>query len=242
MGAAACGGYSKETVALYRDNVGLRVPNQQRLVALSTDEAVERLDFAALAGKKVVVELSGIFPHSRDDLMGYVQAQVEGKLARSGAIVVESGGALIVPSLPGQQPAVDSVGAIRLDPDADYRVVIGVSWGGVDTHDKKTVNTSLLLKQVGTGAGGALGGALLIGNEDSTIALIGAIVALAAPAGALVWYFIQPPTLHIYRLIGRVRLTVTAMPLGEGTAFQTIGEGQTEILIDPTAEEGFILQ
>ena len=34
VAVAACGGYSKETVSLYRDHVGMRVPNQQRLLAL----------------------------------------------------------------------------------------------------------------------------------------------------------------------------------------------------------------
>src|SRR5262245_61263929 len=82
--ALACGGYSKETVSLYRDHVGMRVPNQQRLLALSTDEAIARLDFKNLAGKKVVVEMTGIFPHTRQDVLDYIEGQVEGKIARDG--------------------------------------------------------------------------------------------------------------------------------------------------------------
>jgi hypothetical protein len=269
--ASACGGYSKETVSLYRDHVGMRVPNQQRLLALSTDEAVARLDFKPLAGKKVVVELNGVFPHTRQEVLDYIRGQVEGKIARDGGLVIAPQQVVVVPddqpqgsAAPGQpqppQPIPNAT--LSLTPsDADYRVVIGVSWAGVDTHDRLTVNSSLLDKQLimmGGGLGGMIIGGVIAGNagpgttgaggttsSNSTDATLGAVIAgiggLALMAG-IGWYMFQRPTLHVYRLLGRVRVSVNALPIvPNGTAFQTVGEGQTELLIDPTADEGYIL-
>ena len=253
---SACGGYSKETVSLYRDHVGMRVPNQQRLIALATDEAVARLDFKALAGKKVVVEMSGVFPHTRNDVLDYLQGQVEGKIARDGGLVI-SAGQLVVASGEGSDAANAGAAPISLTPsDADYRVVIGVSWAGVDTHDQKTVNVPLLTRQVGVIAGG-IGAVLLgvcclkdetdlgMGITTSTISTAGTIMMSLgglAIAGGVVWNAVAKPTLHIYRLLGRVRVSVNAIPIQPGnTPFQTVGEGQTEVVVDPTASEGYIL-
>ena len=245
--APACGGYSKETVALYRDHVTMRVPNQQRLLALSTDEAVARLDFKGLAGKKVVVEMSGIFPHTRGDVLDYIQGQVEGKIARDGGLVIAAQQVVVVPdeqagsaATPGQ-PLPNAT--LSLTPnDADYRVVIGVSWAGVDTNDRMTVNLALLGKQLGTMGGGLLLGHIGASGGDNTGAVVASVGGLAL-LGGLGWYILDRPTLHIFRLLGRVRVSVNALPIVPGgTAFQTIGEGQTELLIDPSADEGFELQ
>lgn len=240
----ACGGYSKETVSMYREHVGMRVPNQQRLLALATDEAVERLDFKALAGRRVVVEMAGIFPHTRADVLDYIQGQVEGKLARDGAIVSSAASLLIAPpAAEGEAAAAPEGGALTFSEDAEYRVVIGVSWAGVDTHDRKSVNQGLLLRQVGLGVGGLVTGIALGSSDDPTAAGVGSIVGGLAVLGAVGWYIFERPTLHTYRLLGRVRLSVQAVPLQGGLqAFSTVGEGQTELLIDPTAEEGYILQ
>jgi hypothetical protein len=242
----ACGGYSKETVSLYRDHVGMRVPNQQRLLALATDEAVQRLDFKTLAGRKVVVEMSGIFPHTRGDVLDYIQNQVEGKIARDGGLVISAGQIVTTSSEATGSGAESTVGSISLTPaDAEYRVLIGVSWAGVDTHDKKVVNTPLLTKQLLMIGGGIalsiLGPAAT--SDNATAAGILGILGIGTTLGGVTWRIIEKPTLHIYRLLGRVRVSVNAVPLVPGgTAFQTVGEGQTELLIDPTAEEGYFLQ
>ena len=34
--------------------------------------------------------------------------------------------------------------------------------------------------------------------------------------GGAIWYFVAPPTLHIYRLLGRVRVSVNAVPIVPG--------------------------
>jgi hypothetical protein len=239
----ACGGYSKETVSLYRDHVGVRVPNQQRLIALATDEAVARLDFKPLAGKKVIIELSGVFPHTRGEVLDYIQGQVEGKIARDGGLVI-SAGQIVVATPEGSGADLTPAGSLSLTPaDADYRVIIGVSWAGVDTNDKKTINMPLLTRQVGLMAGGLVAGIVGAVSSDATTASILGIAGLAAIGGGAIWYFVQPPTLHVYRLLGRVRVSVNAVPIVPGgTAFQTVGEGQTELLVDPTAEEGYVLQ
>ncbi|HTJ44759.1 MAG TPA: hypothetical protein VL463_21785 [Kofleriaceae bacterium] len=249
--AAACGGYSKETVSLYREHVGMRVPNQQRLIALSTDEAVARLDFKGLAGKKVIVEMSGVFPHTRADVLDYIQGQVEGKIARDGGLVISAGQLVVAPAetnvLANGAPAATDVATgsvLSLTPgDADYRVIIGVSWAGVDTHDRLAINDNLLLKQGALMGGGLLLAIIGAGQSDSSSAAGFGSVGGLAFTGGMLWYFLQKPTIHIYRLLGRVRLSVNAVPIVPGgTPFQTVGEGQTELLVDPTADEGYILQ
>jgi hypothetical protein len=248
--SAACGGYSKETVPLHRDRVGMRIPNQQRLLALSTDEAVGRLNFKGLAGKKVVIEMAGIFPNTREDVLGYVQGQVEGKIARDGGLVI-SAGQSVVASADGSAAEPGAKGTISLTPrDADYRVIIGVSWAGVDTHDRKVVNKPLLMRQLAVmaaGVGLAVFGPQIVNesriSSESAVSWITVGVGLSAAVGGVIWYYGDDPTLHIYRLLGRVRVSVNAIPIVPGgTPFQTIGEGQTELLVDPTAEEGYILQ
>lgn len=250
--SAACGGYSKETVPLHR--VGMRIPNQQRLLALSTDEAVGRLNFKGLAGKKVVIEMAGIFPNTREDVLGYIQGQVEGKIARDGGLVISAGQSVVanvVASADGSAAEPGAKGTISLTPsDADYRVIIGVSWAGVDTHDRKVVNTPLLVRQLavmGGGVGIAVVGPRVVHDariaNESLVSWIVAGVGLSLAVGGAIWYYRDDPTLHIYRLLGRVRVSVNAIPIVPGgTPFQTIGEGQTELLVDPTAEEGYILQ
>jgi hypothetical protein len=92
-----------------------------------------------------------------------------------------------------------------------------------------------------------MGGGLVLGIAgaaagDTNGAVAAGVGGLALLAG-LGWYIFDRPTLHIFRLLGRVRVSVNALPIVPGgTAFQTIGEGQTELLIDPSADEGFELQ
>jgi hypothetical protein len=238
--------YSKEAVALNRDEVGTRVPNQQRLLALSTDEAVARLDFKPLAGKKVIVEISGVFPHSRNEVLDYIEGQVEGKIARDGGLVIAAEQVVVVPDAQAGSGATAGPipnATLSLTPnDADFRVLIGVSWGGVDTNDRQELNTSLLGKQLGVIGGGVL--AALIGaatGDATTASVLGGLGGLAVIGGSS-WVLVQRPTAHVYRLLGRVRLSVNAIPIVPGgTAFQTIGEGQTELVIDETADEGYQL-
>src|SRR3954465_12889606 len=89
--------FNKETVPVRRAETNIRVPNQQRVVALATDQAVEALDLSKLQGKSVGIELTGVFPHTHEDLLAYLRAQVEAKLSRSGARVLAQPPIVIVP-------------------------------------------------------------------------------------------------------------------------------------------------
>ena len=233
-----CGSsYSKETVPVSREVISARVPNQQRLLALAVDDAVERLDFSQLAGKRVITEIAGIYPHSPMEALTYIRGAVEGKLSRSGAVVLA--GAPSVVSAEDGEPT--GGGILQLDSTAEYRVIINVSWAGVDTHHKKRIDKVLATKQYGLMIGGPVGGLALGLSGEAALATIGSVLMIGGLGGGLAWRYFEKPEFITYRLMGRVRLSAEAIPLVSGKAFQTIGEGQTEIVVDPQAEEGYLL-
>jgi hypothetical protein len=251
--------YSKETVPVTRAYEAVRVPNQQRLVALAVDEAVEALDFRTLAGKTVALQVDGIFPHSSEDLLSYLRSQVEAKLARSGARVVNSAPVLVVPGVVGAPTNATTTvtpQAVNLSEPSDYKVLVGVSWGGIDTRDRVRTDEPLLTKQIGLGAGGLLTGlflaALSQNNEDSATSsdssMFGSFrtrialgIAVAAPLGAWFWYKHDSPFPHTYTLQGRVRIVAQAIPMSAGTAFTTEGKGESKLIIDESNPEGFMV-
>jgi len=236
--------YNKETVPIRRAETDIRVPNQQRVVALATDQAVEALDFAKLAGKTVSIELTGIFPHSYDDLLAYLQAQVEAKVARAGARVIVQQPVLMLPgatpAAAGQAPA--SQGALSLTEPPDYRLLVNVSWGGADVRDKVTTDEPLLTKQIGLGVGGLISGALLFVISDSafrqTFAVTGALVTTGWSVG---WFVKKSPFPHVTTLIGRARIVAQAVPTKEGVAFTTEGAGESKIVNDERVPEGYMV-
>jgi hypothetical protein len=280
--------YSKETVPEARSVRPVRVPNQQRLLALAVEEAVESLDFKAIAGKTVKVELTGILPESGEDLFDYLTQQVEAKLARSGVRVLRveaahpagrpgpsaeaagvaaaaTGGeaprpgplapAPVVPSWakpslakakpppPPPPPAADAkpmpaAGA----QEPDYRLLVGVSWGGIDTRDKVRTDEPLLFGQLSLAGGGILGGSALIVASDSTFRKgFSGFLMVSAIAGATIWFFTNTPFPHMYTLMGRVRVLVRGIPTRDGTAFTTEGNGTSKIIVDERNPEGFKL-
>jgi hypothetical protein len=252
--------YSKETVPVTRSYEAVRVPNQQRLVALAVEEAVEALDFKALAGKTVALQVDGIFPHSNEDLLGYLRSQIEGKLARSGARVVNSAPVLVVPGVVGAATTATTTVTpqqMQLSEPSDYKVLVGVSWGGIDTRDRVRTDEPLLTKQIGLGAGGLLTGlflaALSNNNDDSSSSsgessMFGSFrtrfalgIAVAAPVGAWLWYRHDSPFPHTYTLHGRVRVVAQAIPMTAGTAFTTEGKGESKLIIDETNPEGYMV-
>jgi len=78
----------KEMVPVARSAIALRVPHQQKLLALAVEQAVERLNFQGFAGRKFKVEVNGVLPHTKEDLLDYIRSAVELRLAQAGAIVV----------------------------------------------------------------------------------------------------------------------------------------------------------
>jgi len=242
--AAVCAcKYNKETVPVRRAEADIRVPNQQRVVALATDQAVEALDFTKLQGKSVAIEVTGVFPHSNTDLLGYLHAQVEAKLARSGARVL----APPVVIVPGATPAAAGVpsltqGSLVLSEPPDYRLLVNVSWGGADIRDKVTTDEPLLTKQIGLAATGLISGVLLFTLSDSAFrqgfAVIGTIGTVG---GAGLWYEKHSPFPHVITLIGRVRIVAQAIPTKEGVSFTTEGAGESKIVNDERIPEGYMV-
>lgn len=238
--------YNKETVPVRRAEADIRVPNQQRVVALATDQAVEALDFSKLQGKSVAIEVAGVFPHTDTDLLGYLRAQVEAKLSRSGARVLAQPPLVI---LPGAQPAAATPagtsaaqGSLVLSEPPDYRLLVNVSWGGADIRDKVTTDEPLLTKQIGLAATGLISGVLLMTLSDSSFrqgfAVIGTIGTVG---GAGLWYEKKSPFPHVITLIGRVRIVAQAIPSKEGTSFTTEGAGESKIVNDERIPEGYMV-
>ncbi len=238
LAAAGCA-YSKETVPLDRQPIPIRVPNQQRLLAIAVDEAVEALDLMALKGKSVRVERAGVLPHSDADLLDYVQLQVEGKLARIGARVIDRPEPLVfVPGISG--PAL----VAQKEEVPDYRVAIGISWAGVDSRDRVRTDEPLLTKQLGLLVGGPLAGYALFNSGESSAnrSMIGGLVTFGAPAAALLWAKADRPFKHTFTLMGRARIVANARPTHGGDPFTTEGIGSSKLVVDDNSPEGYLLE
>ena len=278
--------YSKETVPEARSVKSVRVPNQQRLLALAVEEAVESLDFKQITGKTVRVELTGVLPESGDDMLDYLTQQVEAKLARSGVRVLgvapaaapRAGGgettagisaAAVEAPRPGPlapvkevpswaKPSLAKKAAAPPPPppevkpmsasgaaggrEPDYRLLVGVSWGGIDTRDKVRTDEPLLFGQLSLAGGGLLGGSAMIVASDSTFRKgMSGFLMVSAIAGAATWFFVKTPFPHMYTLMGRVRVMVRGIPTGAGTAFSTEGNGTSKIIVDERNPEGYLL-
>jgi hypothetical protein len=236
--------YNKETVPVRRSEREIRVPNQQRVVALAADQAVEALDVSKLEGKSVAIELTGVFPHSHEDLLDYLRARVEAKLARAGARVLTQPPLMIVPGAePGAlKPASSAQGMLALSEPPDYRLLVNVSWGGADIREKVTTDEPLLTKQIGLAAGGLITGSLLVTISDSpfrqTFATLG---MLGTVGGASLWFLKKSPFPRVITLIGRVRILAEAIPTKEGIAFTTEGVGESKIVNDERSPEGYMV-
>lgn len=242
--------YNKETVPLARSWTPVRAANQQRVVALAVDDAVDQLDFSKLAGKAVVVELSGVFPHSNEDLLEYVRQQVAGRASRAGARVVELSP---VPPPPPPMPATPPSGkmaAIDLKPETpEYRVLVGVSWGGLDTRVKAVTDEARLSGQLGLAVGGILAGYAVQNAGNSSLryvvpggkATASTLLMVGAPIGAGVWALLKPPVVKTTTLIGRCRVTVNVDPVSNGVAFTAEGSGVSRLVADDASPEGFML-
>lgn len=259
--------YNKETVPIRRAPSDIRVPNQQRVIALATDQAVEALDFKPLEGKSVTIEVSGIFPHSHDDLLHYLRAQVEAKAARAGARVIvrdlmteavlAAEPAAAPAAAPAAKPAAAPTGRgpaaaavppppppapVALSEEADYRLLVNVSWGGADVRDKVTTDEPLLTKQIGLGVSGLISGVLLYVISDSGFrkgfAVTGTLVTVGWSVG---WFYKKSPFPHVKTLIGRARVVVQGVPTREGTAFTTEGAGESKLVNDERVPEGYMV-
>src|SRR5262245_25264735 len=87
-----CASSVKEYVPIHGSSMPVRVPNQQRLVALAASQAVanaaRELNLSQYAGFSGRVEVNGVFPHSATDLLEYVASALEFEMARVGMRVI----------------------------------------------------------------------------------------------------------------------------------------------------------
>lgn len=130
---AAATGCQQEYIPIMPDGEGLRVPNQQLLLADAADQAFENIDLSMLSGKSVYVEAVGVLPHTPVDLLDYLIYRTELKLSQAGALVNrvtytysgEEGGAPI-PGMGTYRTAID------VPENVDYRIVLAVRAAGAD--------------------------------------------------------------------------------------------------------------
>jgi len=282
--------YTKEIAPTQSQYSAARSPNQQRLVALPATQAVQQacgeLKLAQYAGKRVRVEVVGALPHTKDELLDYVAAAVEGEAAAAGAIVVpreeqqDQIEVVVTPQITVNQPppaapppapekarpawapppkaeeAAEPAAAPPAPPPApppaaaappqaakprgdevDVRLVVAVDWGGIDIRDEKYVSQG---KAAGQGlAGGASVVTLVIGIAAAVppAAIIGGVGLL----GSGVWLAASPPTAHSYTLMGRVQVTIRAVPTVAGLpAGVATGAAESTVVADPRLEQGFV--
>jgi hypothetical protein len=227
---AGCGSV-KEYVPIKIGPVGMRVPNQQRLVSQAVTQAVYkacrhgRLNLKQYAGKTGRVEVNGVFPHSESDLLKYVASVVEGEMSLAGLVVtrkepfivkpvtVNVGPAATAADTPPAAPAAGS--QIISPPRPDVRIIASLDWGGVDFTDKKYVN------------GGKLAGMIVVGLVTFTV-------------GGIIWRIIESPMDHTFTLNARAHVTIRAIPTAAGLrpGFG-LGEGSAQIVIDADSDSGY---
>jgi hypothetical protein len=215
--------WQRQTVPLARQAMAIRVPHQQRLVAMAVEQAVENLDFAQLAGKSWRTEVNGVFPHSREDLLDYVQTAVERRLGQSGATVI--------PHRPGE-----------VSDTKENRLVISVTWGGIDTSQEHFADKDNIFLYTGVGVGALLSGIVIAAVGGGGYTMIPASLLMAGGAGWLgVFPFVKDLTYDTYTLTGRVRLAVSILPAEGGQSTVLYAEGETQTIIDPASKTGFML-
>jgi hypothetical protein len=126
--------------------VYMRIPSQQVAVSEAAKKATASLNFADYSGKSALVEITGVFPHSHQNLLDYIQALVEGRMALDGMAVTpaEYESHFADPTAPAATgEANDEVSTLALSEgseartykrgkDADYRVVICVGAAGAN--------------------------------------------------------------------------------------------------------------
>lgn len=215
-------GHIKEFAPIRLDPISLRVPNQQRVVAQSIEQAVEQastgIDLKRYSGKTVRVEVNGVFPHTRHDLLDYVATSIEWKAAKAGLIVLERPD----PDLVRDQIVVGG-DAASVNPNADrypkpdIRLVASVDWGGIDLKDQEYIKGGTLFAQI--------------------------FFAIIVPPLGIVLFLALDSTAHTFTMIGRVRMTLRAFPTAEGLAAAiAVGEGESSIVIDPESDSGYTLR
>lgn len=257
--SGGCGSFVKEFAPIRPGSVAVRVPNQQRLLSSATLEAVAtaaaQVRLAQYAGRSAQVEVNGVLPHSRDELLEYIAAAVEGEAARAGIRVIPRPRLQLLGGGLGLAP----VSASPQQPAPDLRLVASVDWGGVDYEEKKYVVASRMGGQLGLLIGGLVLGSVAYGvtfgykpsssatdvssssYQQSIIGLsVGTALAAGLPLAALSWRLAKSPMARTFTLSGRARITLRAIPVAEGLKpAQGTGEGDARATIDSESPSGY---
>ena len=217
-------GSVKEFVPIRPMSVPLRMPNQQRIVAEATTEAVNRasadgkLNLSQYKGLKGRVEVNGVFPHSGSDLLDFIASAVEGSMMQAGMLVLPrphpfsvraEGGASSVTIIP--PPAAPETA----DAKSDVRLVASVDWGGVDYEEAREL----------------LGG---------RVALAIVLSVLTLGVAGIIYIAVTDFYDHTFTLKSRVHITLRALPtttnLRGGIG---VGEADSKIVIDARSASGY---
>jgi hypothetical protein len=145
---SGCGTFDQTYLPVRMSPVYIRVSAQQLAVSEAAKKAAATLNFSALAGKTVYVQVNGVFPHSHYNVLDYIQSLVEGRMALGGMIVKPTAYVSNFPA-PAKKGAdksedddedldlVESVETLEVRhynevKDADYRAIVAVGAAGAD--------------------------------------------------------------------------------------------------------------
>lgn len=144
---SGCATSDRKLLPVQMEAVDVRIPAQQLAVSEAAKRAAFALDFGDFAGKQAVVEVVGVFPHTYHDLLDYVQALVEARMALAGMQVRAAAYApyfpvpppnppppaeLIGETPPPAPPRIREFRQYTRGTEADYRVVVAVGAAGAD--------------------------------------------------------------------------------------------------------------
>jgi hypothetical protein len=253
VAVVGCASSVKEYVPIHGQAMPVRVPNQQRLVALAASQAVtnaaRELNLTQYAGLSGRVEVNGVFPHSADDLLEYVSSAVEFEMARVGMRVIPH------PTLaPVRSEASAPVVVVRAEnaetaaPQPDVRIIASLDWGGIDFKDHQYIvwpRAGAMLGILGGGliiGGAALGAGMNASNVDEALggSIAGGAIMAVGILVPIVWYFVDKPVGHQFTLTGRVRLALRVIPNAAGQRpAQGVGDGESHIVIDTRSDSGY---
>lgn len=144
---SGCATSDRRFLPVQMEVVDVRVPTQQLAVSEAAKRAAFSLDFSDFGGKVATVEVVGVFQHSYQELLDYVQTLVEARMALGGMQVRPAAYQPHFPVPPPSPPPAEELWGDTPPPpparvrevrhytrgeDADYRVVVAVGAAGAD--------------------------------------------------------------------------------------------------------------
>jgi hypothetical protein len=244
---------NKELIPLYPTSNNTQIANQQRLVSQAAREAVEQatagMALELYKGKTARIEINGVFPHTRKQLLGYIVAAVEGAAAKAGVRILPPdftalGSSVVIEDshdIAVKQSYSETQRAL-MGQIPELRLVISVDWGGVDIKEQRYTTWGRLGGQLSLIIGSvALATAVTFATEGEGIMVAGPVGG-AGLLGGILWLIIDPPRAHLFTQTARVGVTLRVIPVAEGIPYaQTTGSGENSVVIDPEVDTGYTL-